>query len=144
MTEELSFAPNQLNPQGAKLVTNAADVIEGLPTPVRAALVPVAAVGAEQRNLLAKYGLTPTGAKVYGIFSVEEPKPIDQLVETTGLNSSEVLATLFNLERKGILRQLPGFVVAVEALPKRRDAPERKPEASAIQQGRVGQDIYIR
>jgi predicted Rossmann fold nucleotide-binding protein DprA/Smf involved in DNA uptake len=39
---------------------------------------------------------------------VEEPKPIDQLVETTGLNSSEVLATLFNLERKGILRQLPG------------------------------------
>ena len=109
MTEELSFAPNQLNPQGAELVTNAEDVIEGLATPVRAALVPVAAVGAEQRNLLAKYGLTPTGAKVYGIFSVEEPKPIDQPVETTGLNSSEVLATLFNLERKGILRQLPGF-----------------------------------
>jgi DNA processing protein len=39
---------------------------------------------------------------------VEEPKPIDELVETTGLNSSEVLATLFNLEMKGIIRQLPG------------------------------------
>jgi DprA/Smf-like nucleotide binding protein involved in DNA uptake len=81
---------------------------------------------------------------------VEEPKPIDELVETTGLKSREVLATLFNLEMK---RHHPavagravsrGFVVEVEALPKGRDAPERKPEASAIQQGRVGQDTYIR
>jgi predicted Rossmann fold nucleotide-binding protein DprA/Smf involved in DNA uptake len=33
---------------------------------------------------------------------------IDDLVERSGLNSSEVLATLFTLERKGIVRQLPG------------------------------------
>jgi hypothetical protein len=38
---------------------------------------------------------------------VEEAHPIDDLVETTGLNSSEVLATLFTLEMKGIVRQLP-------------------------------------
>jgi predicted Rossmann fold nucleotide-binding protein DprA/Smf involved in DNA uptake len=74
----------------------------------RVALSAREAVGAEQRNLLAEDWLTPTETKAYGLFSVEEPKPIDQLVETTGLNSSEVLATLFNLERKGILRQLPG------------------------------------
>jgi predicted Rossmann fold nucleotide-binding protein DprA/Smf involved in DNA uptake len=30
------------------------------------------------------------------------------LVEATGLISSEVLATLFELEMKGIIRQLPG------------------------------------
>jgi len=65
-------------------------------------------VGAEQRNLLAEGWLTPTETKAYKLLSVDERKPIDQLVETTGLNSSEVLATLFNLERKGILRQLPG------------------------------------
>lgn len=29
-------------------------------------------------------------------------------VETGGLNSNQVLATLFSLERKGIRRQLPG------------------------------------
>lgn len=33
---------------------------------------------------------------------------IDELVENPGLNSLEVLATIFDLERKGIIRQLPG------------------------------------
>jgi hypothetical protein len=33
---------------------------------------------------------------------------VDDLVERSGLNSSEVLATLFDLEMKGIIRQLPG------------------------------------
>lgn len=37
VTQEVSFAPNQLIKQGAKLVTNAEDVIEELPTPIRAA-----------------------------------------------------------------------------------------------------------
>jgi predicted Rossmann fold nucleotide-binding protein DprA/Smf involved in DNA uptake len=79
-----------------------------LPTPIRADLVQAEAVEAEERNLLAEDGLTPTEAKIYWLLSVEEPKPIDELVETTGLNSSEVLATLFNLEMKGIIRKLPG------------------------------------
>jgi predicted Rossmann fold nucleotide-binding protein DprA/Smf involved in DNA uptake len=47
VTEEVSFAPNPLIKQGAKLVTSAEDVIEELPTPVRAALVPAQAVGAD-------------------------------------------------------------------------------------------------
>lgn len=42
-TQEVSFAPNLLIKQGAKLVTNAEDVIEELPTLVRAALVQVEA-----------------------------------------------------------------------------------------------------
>ncbi len=37
--QPVSFAPNQLIKQGAKLVTNAEDVIEELRTPVQAALV---------------------------------------------------------------------------------------------------------
>jgi len=42
------------------------------------------------------------------IVSTDDPKHIDEIVESSGLNSSEVLATLFDLEMKGIIRQLPG------------------------------------
>jgi len=108
VTQDVSFAPNLLIKQGAKLVTNAEDVIEELPTPVRAALVQIEAVESEQRNLLVADGLSPTEKKIYELLSAEESRPIDSLVETSGLNSSEVLATLFTLEIKGIVRQLPG------------------------------------
>ncbi len=108
VTQDVSFAPNQLIKQGAKLVTSGEDVVEELPTPVRAALVQAEPVEAEQRNLLLTEGLTDSERKLYALLSAEEAQPIDYLVETTGLNSSEVLATLFTLEMKGIVRQLPG------------------------------------
>jgi DNA processing protein len=108
VTQLVSFAPNLLIKQGAKLVTCAEDVIEELPTPVRAALVQAEQPEAEQRNLLAVKGLNGSEKKLYELLSVEEPVPIDDLVERSGLNSSEVLATLFTLEMKGIVRQLPG------------------------------------
>ena len=66
------------------------------------------AVEAEQRNLRLTDGLNATETKVYELSNAEEPKPIDEFVEMSGLNSCEVLATLFNLEMKGIVRQLPG------------------------------------
>jgi len=43
VTQEVSFAPNQLIKQGATLVTNAEEVMEELPTPVRAVLAPAEA-----------------------------------------------------------------------------------------------------
>jgi DNA processing protein len=108
VTQPVSFAPNLLIKQGAKLVTCAEDVIEELPTPVRAALVQAEQPETEQRNLLAVNGLNGSEKKLYELLSAEEPVPIDELVERSGLNSSEVLATLFTLEMKGIVRQLPG------------------------------------
>jgi predicted Rossmann fold nucleotide-binding protein DprA/Smf involved in DNA uptake len=48
----VSFAPNLLIKQGAKLVTCVEDVIEDLPTPVRATLTKLEQPEAEQRNLL--------------------------------------------------------------------------------------------
>jgi DNA processing protein len=108
VTQPVSFAPNQLIKQGAKLVTGADDVIEELPTPVRAALVQAEQPEREHRNLLAEAGLNATQKKVYELLSVDEPAHIDNIVEASGLNSSEVPATLFNLEMKGIVRQSPG------------------------------------
>jgi DNA processing protein len=104
----VSFAPNQLIKQGAKLVTNGEDVIEELPTPVRAALVQAEQPEAEQRNLLLAASLNSSEKKVYEQLNAEEPRHIDDIVERSGLNSSEVLATLFDLELKGVVRQLPG------------------------------------
>src|SRR5258708_9107917 len=108
VTQPVSFAPNQLIKQGAKLVTCAEDVIEELPTPVRAALVQAEQPEAEQRNLLAAASLNSSEKKIYDLLSTDEAKHIDEIVESSGLNSSEVLATLFDLEMKGIIRQTPG------------------------------------
>ena len=108
VTQPVSFAPNLLIKQGAKLVTCGEDVIEELPTPVRAALVKAEQPEAEQRNLLAAAALNGSQKKLYELLSAEEPMLIDDIVERSGLNSSEVLATLFDLEMKGIVRQSPG------------------------------------
>ncbi len=108
VTQPVSFAPNQLIKQGAKLVTCAEDVIEELPTPVRAALQQAEQPEAEQRNLIAAASLDGSQKKLYELLNAEEPMPIDDIVERSGLNSSDVLATLFDLEMKGIIRQLPG------------------------------------
>src|SRR5262249_8664606 len=108
VTQPVSFAPNQLIKQGAKLVTGAEDVIEELPTPVRAALVTPMQPDGAQANLLVAASLNSSEKKIYDLLQSDEPQPIDDIVERSGLNSSEVLATLFDLEMKVIVRQLPG------------------------------------
>ncbi len=107
-TQPASFGPNQLIKQGAKLVTGWEDVIEELPTPVRAELVPVESATTEERTLLVEQNLTPMERKLYDLLAQDEALAIDDLVEKSGLTSSEVLATLFDLELKGVVRQLPG------------------------------------
>jgi len=108
VTQPVSFAPNQLIKQGAKLVAGAEDVIEELPTPIRAALIQAERPEAEQRNLLAAASLNGSAKKLYELLTADDPVHIDDIVERSGLNSSDVLATLFNLEMQGIVRQLPG------------------------------------
>lgn len=108
VTQAVSFAPNQLIKRRAKLVTGADDVIEELPTPVRAALVGVMQPEAGQQNLLVAASLGENERKIYELLSADEPRHIDDIVEQSGLNSSEVLATLFDMEMKGIIRQHPG------------------------------------
>lgn len=49
-------------------------------------------------------GLTP--GCLYDLLNPDEPVHIDDIVERSGLNSSQVLATLFRM--KGVVRQLPG------------------------------------
>ena len=58
-TQPTSFGPNQLIKQGAKLVTGWEDVIEELPTPIRAELLPVETATSEERAMLVEKGLAP-------------------------------------------------------------------------------------
>jgi DNA processing protein len=108
VTQPTSFGPNQLIKQGAKLVTGWEDVVEELPTAIRAELLPVESPGVQERAVLVEESLAPTERTLYGLLSLDEARHVDELVELSGLNSSEVLAALFELELKGVVRQLPG------------------------------------
>src|ERR1700675_1839329 len=107
-TQPSSFGPNQLIKQGAKLVTGWEDVVEELPTPVRAELLPVDVATSEERASLVGESLAPTVRPLYALLSMDEARHVDEMVELSGLSSSEVLAALFELELKGVVRQLPG------------------------------------
>ena len=108
VTQPTSFGPNQLIKQGAKLVTSWEDVVEELPTPVRAELLPVESPSAQERASLVQESLAPVERALYELLSVDQARHVDELLELSGLTSSEVLAALFDLEMKGVVRQLPG------------------------------------
>jgi DNA processing protein len=108
ITEPVSFAPNQLIKQGAKLVVSWEDVVEELPTEIRAELFPVEATSQEERASLFEANLSPIEKRLFDLIRIEEPIHVDELVETTGLSSSETLAALCEMEMRGIIRQMPG------------------------------------
>ena len=107
-TQPTSFGPNQLIKQGTKLVTGWEDVIEELPTSVRAELLPVETATSEQRALLVEESLAPAELTLYNLLAQDQSCHVAELVERSGLTFSEVLAGLFDLELKDVVRQLPG------------------------------------
>lgn len=108
ITDGASFAPNQLIKQGAKLVTGWEDVVEELPTEIRAELFPVDATSPGQRASLCEESLSVGERKLYDLMLVEEAIHLDELVEQSGLSSSETLSSLCEMEMRGIIRQMPG------------------------------------
>jgi DNA processing protein len=114
-TQPTSYGPHQLIKQGAKLVTGWQDVVEELPTAVRAELEPVETATAAERATLVTESLFGPQQTLYEMLEADTPRHIDELVDQSGLSSSETLAALFDLEMKGYIRQLPGkqFVKAM-------------------------------
>lgn len=108
VTQPVAFGPNQLIKQGAKLVAGWEDVIEELPTPIRAELVPVETTDGAARASLVEQSLDPAGKTLYAMLEVDSARQVDDLVEHSGMSSSEVLSSLFELEMKGLVQQLPG------------------------------------
>jgi len=115
ITAATSFGPNLLIKQGATLVQQASDIIEGLPEEVRrrqATRRNAAAVAASNSAPQASLPLGPMAPLVQQlveILRVDEPVSLDDLLEKMEqASSSEVIASLFELEMLGLVRQLPG------------------------------------
>src|SRR5579862_7372748 len=108
VTIDVSFAPNQMIKQGAKLVTSWEDVVEELPTEIRAELFPIEATNKAERASLFEEALDAVEKRIYGLLQTDELIHVDELVDRAQLNSSEVLAALCEMEMKGLVRQMPG------------------------------------
>ena len=113
VTNKLSWGPNTLIKQGAKLVATWEDVWEELPSEVRLQLEaerPAASEPPATASLFDGAAFSPHEKKIYGILRADETTHIDEIVEKLEekMSSSEMFAALFELELSGKIRQLPG------------------------------------
>ena len=125
ITSKLSWAPNLLIKQGARLVQDWNDVVSELPVESRRHLieqgrqrllgeqggVAVATSGGETASLFNSRGpeLDDTARRTLELLQVDAPIHLDDLIEKMENSSpSELIAALFELEMQGLVKQLPG------------------------------------
>jgi DNA processing protein len=118
ITSRMSWGPNLLIKQGAKLVQEWTDVTNELPARVRRSLTDLG----QQKILLEAVDAPPPDGeppsleplqelarKILSRLQVDIPQQLDTLLESfDGASSSEMIAALFDLEMNGLIRQLPG------------------------------------
>lgn len=123
ITSKMSWGPNLLIKQGAKLVQDWNDVVVDLPPAIRRRLIDegqqrlldlggepqaVSANGNADRGL----GVGPeseTSRRILQALKVDVPVHLDDLIETMErFSTSEIIAALFELEMLGLAKQLPG------------------------------------
>jgi DNA processing protein len=111
ITSKLSWAPNLLIRQGAKLVMDAQDIVSELAPDERFRLQ---TIEKEHKGDLAQQLLplgpnAPLGRAMLEILLIEKPTHIDGLLDSLeNYSSSEIIAALFELELLGLVKQLPG------------------------------------
>ncbi|MDT8068375.1 MAG: DNA-processing protein DprA [Terriglobia bacterium] len=115
VTNRLSWGPNTLIKQGAKLVATWEDVWEELPSQLRLRLQPSGDVAASSKPETASLfpgqpELSPNERKVFSLIKSDTASHIDELVERLepDLSASQIFAALFELELAGRIRQMPG------------------------------------
>jgi len=117
ITSKMSWGPNLLIKQGAKLVQEWNDVVVELKPEDRRKLAD------RCRNRLnlkdgesndggqasLTFGVDATGRTILNHLKPDAPVALDHLVESlAGTSPSEIIASLFELELAGLIRQLPG------------------------------------
>jgi DNA processing protein len=113
---KMSWGPNLLIKQGAKLVQDWNDVVVELSPADRRTLIQKAQarqgiLGLDTTNdqQTAAGELSPTSRKILNTLRPDTPIHLDELLETfEPHSSSELIAGLFELEMMGLARQLPG------------------------------------
>jgi len=116
ITSKMSWGPNLLIKQGAKLVQEWNDVLVELPAEVRRVLIAKAQARYGQISLETKDEeagpapeISPASRALIKALKADLPTHIDELLATFDtLTSSEIIAGLFELEMLGLIRQLPG------------------------------------
>jgi DNA processing protein len=121
ITSKLSWGPNLLIKQGARLVQDWNDVVAELPPESRRQLIDrgrrqllgtdTASLGEDQASLLSDRSpeLGTTARRALEVLQVDASIHLDDLLEKVGDTSpSELIATLFELEMLGLVKQLPG------------------------------------
>lgn len=110
ITNKMSWGPNLLIKQGAKLVQEAEDVLSELSTEDRRRLQEGrhAEPGAKQQSLAPELD-SPAAREILRALTVDQPMALDTLLdELPHHSSSELIAGLFELEMLGLVRQLAG------------------------------------
>lgn len=125
ITSKLSWAPNLLIKQGARLVQDWNDVVSELPAESRRHLIEIgrkkvlgeagpagdATEGADGASLFnsRQPELGGVARRTLEALKVDLPIHLDDLLEKLeDTSSSEVIAALFELEMQGLVKQLPG------------------------------------
>ncbi|HUX66818.1 MAG TPA: DNA-processing protein DprA [Terriglobales bacterium] len=108
VTQKQAWLPNALIKQGAKLVTEAVDIVEELPSAVRARLRPPPPTPADATPEAAAH--SALRQQVLHALAVDNGTHVDEIVNSlqNKLSAPEILAVLFDLELEGAIRQLPG------------------------------------
>jgi DNA processing protein len=121
ITSKLSWGPNLLIKQGAKLIQDWNDVVAELPAESRRHLISegrrrilgegVASGEAEPASLISSLGpeFGPLARRTLDTLKVDAAIHLDDLLEIVQDTSpSEIIAALFELEMLGLVKQLPG------------------------------------
>ncbi len=114
---KMSWGPNLLIKQGAKLVQDWHDVLPELPAEVRRQLIHSAQARqglleldpSAPESKTSDTEFSPAARALLPALKPDVPLHLDRLLETFDtLSSSEIIAALFELEMLGLVRQLPG------------------------------------
>jgi len=103
ITAVTSRGPNQLIRQGAKSVLSAKDIIEEIAPEIKGMMREETIKQAAE----AKLRLDPSERKIYETLT-QEPLHIDEITLATALPLPKIGMGLFNLEIKGLAKELPG------------------------------------
>lgn len=99
ITSATSAGPNQLIKQGAKMVLGVKDILEELriedhPETLPSGPAPKIELNDEEALVLTEI--------------TDDPRHVDSLAENLRISPADTLRTLFSLEMKGLVRQMPG------------------------------------